>query len=56
MMHGQQNIKFMKLYRFRLAALDGDKLNDLLTVHHNIAGQQDQQDALFAFSLLRLLF
>jgi hypothetical protein len=29
-----------------------DKLNVLLTMHHNISAQYDQRDALFVFSLL----
>jgi hypothetical protein len=32
-----------------------NKLNVLLTVHHNISVQQDQQYALYAFSLLHLI-
>jgi hypothetical protein len=31
------------------------RFNVLLTTHHNISVQQDQQDTLFAFSLLRLI-
>jgi hypothetical protein len=50
-----QQVSFVWWCEIFLMMVIKPKHNVLLTVHRNISVQQDQQDVLFAFSLLQLI-